>query len=83
MLTGWLVAAGCLTGLARRDYPGGQSLVGLLERGRVVGPVWLVDPDNVGHLYTDLLAPQPALSLSLLTGPDVLWIYPDLTTALK
>ena len=52
-------------------------------KSRVVGPVWLLDPDNVGHLYTDLLAPQSALSISLLTGKDVLWIYPDLTTALK
>ena len=83
VLQAWLLPAGCLSGLARRDFPAGQSLVGRLERGEVVGGVWLVDPDNVGHLYTDLTAPQPDLSLALFTGPDVVWVYPDLSTALK
>ena len=49
----------------------------------MVGAVWLADPDNVGHLYTELPGPQSGLSLDLFTGPDVLWLYPDLSTALK
>ena len=49
----------------------------------MVGPVWLADPDNVGHLYTELPGPKSGLSLDLFTGPDVLWLYPDLSTALR
>ena len=84
-LQAWLLPAGCLTGLVRRDYPAGQRLLAQVEGGQLVGPVWLVDPDNVGHLYTELPSPQSplALSLSLLTGPEVLWLYPDLSTALR
>ena len=58
-------------------------MVGHFRAGEVEGPVWILDPDNVGHLYTHLDSPQPSLQRELFTGDTVLWIYPDLNTALR
>ena len=68
---------------SRLEDEAGHTILEHFRGGRLLGPVWLLDPDNVGHLYTSLEDPQSSLSLSLFTGDSVLWIYPDLSTALR
>ena len=54
-LQAWLSPLGCLSGVARLEDEAGHTILGHFTGGRLLGPVWLLDPDNVGHLYTSLV----------------------------
>ena len=69
-LQAWLSPLGCLSGVARLEDEACHTILGQFTGGRLLGPVWLLDPDNVGHLYTSLEDPQSSLSLSSQETPS-------------
>ena len=59
-------------------------IIGKRQDGKVQGPVWLLYDNYEGGLLTHL-EPGTAhhkLSISVFTGDDVVWVYPDLTTVI-
>ena len=61
------------------------DMVGRVAHGHVSGPVWCVYPAGQGALYNVLTAPVPIhqMTVSLMTGEHVTWVYPDHVTLLS
>ena len=60
-------------------------IIGKRQDGKVQGPVWLLYDNYEGGLLTHL-EPGTAhhkLSISVFTGDDVVWVYPDMTTVIR
>lgn len=75
---------GCLGGLVTVEEEDGSLQVGAFRDGQLLpGPLWSLSPGDQGATYTRTQGGYTALTRALLTGEQVVFLYPDLSTALQ